>query len=107
MIFSENCHILYLLVIHILISARCTISESFKVFTFGCIERRSNTSSFSYKVSLEKALELQLTCETCHIMFFSKSGSFACAIQGTTFDIRISKHFEKFHSFLMCHFSRK
>ena len=79
-----------------------TVSESFKVFIFGCIERRTVELAtqvlLATKVSSEKALELQLTCETCHMMIFSKFGSFACAFQGTIFDIllNILKSFTRF-----------
>ena len=39
------------------------------------------------EVTSEKALELQLTCESCHKMTFSRFDPFAYAFQGTIFDI--------------------
>ena len=47
-------------------------------------------SSLAIKVSSEKALELQLTCASHHKMTFSKFKSFACAFQGTIFDILLN-----------------
>ena len=37
-------------------------------------------SSLATEVSFEKALELQLTCESLHMMTFSKFESFACTL---------------------------
>ena len=47
-------------------------------------------SSLAIKVSLEKALELQVTCESCHKTTFSMFESFAFEFQGTIFDILLN-----------------
>ena len=51
----------------------------------------SNTSFLAIKVSSEKALEYQLTCESFHKTTFLKFDSFACAFQGAIFDILLGE----------------
>ena len=48
-------------------------------------------SSLTTKVSSEKALQLQLTCESQHKTTLSKFESFACIFQGTIFNILVFK----------------
>ena len=71
MIFSENCRILLLLLLHCLLlpfaywlAQEGANSETFEAYIFGCIGVRTvelDTSSLAIEVSSEKGLELQLT----------------------------------------------
>ena len=70
--------------------------QTFEACIFGCKHKISSMGSLAIEISSEKALELQLTCESCHKMTFSKFDSFTCAFQGTIFDNYNNKHFETF-----------
>ena len=51
----------------------------------------STASSLAIEVSSEKALELQLTCESHHKMTFSEFDSFACRAQNNSLKKNISR----------------